>query len=119
MRHAKFTPNPEIKYTITDGFPFFLYDPEGDGFTFFKTQEERDKRAAAVIKQYQGEYSGEGWSQEVEGVFAGTITARATKTNIEYPPPDNELDEERCDNDGKYWPEEAKDYCDYKLMPFA
>jgi len=105
------------KLLITEGYPYFIYDPDGDGHSFFKTEAERDEYAVECIEAYRSLYDEEGWGSEVDGVYVGVVTARATQTDVEYPPPASELDEENCDSNGRHWPDGAEYFCNYKMMP--
>lgn len=97
------------KYHPSVGFPYFIYDPSGDGFMYFSTESERDSYAESVIS----EYLDEGWNEEVECVVAGKVT-HSTQMVDKEERPDN-LDEDTCDTEGNYWGE--FDYkCGYKLL---
>ena len=85
-------------------YRFFLLDPEGDGWMFFKSAEERDAHAKKIIP----EYFQDGWSEDVEFVCAGTVTHIMKKTNVILRPPEDEIDEEGQDNDWEY-------KCNYEL----
>ena len=61
---------------------FFIYDPCGPEFMFFKTAEERDAASRDVIAAHCDEC----WSEEVERVVAGEVTHQAVKTNIQHRP---------------------------------
>jgi hypothetical protein len=43
----------ECKYRAEKDFPFWLYDPEGDGLTFYRTGADRDRAAEDAIALYQ------------------------------------------------------------------
>ena len=97
---------------------FFLYDPEGDGFMYFKTAEERDEASDGVIQQYIDD----GWSEEVEQVIAGEITHHAVMRDVEISPLREGYS---CDEDYEDAIEEFGgcgdwDYkCNYKLAPIS
>jgi hypothetical protein len=91
-------------------FRFFIYDPEGHGFLYFRTAEDRDTAAPDVIR----DYCDDGWSEEVESVIAGEITHTCQKTNVEQRP--EVVDEEGYDGEGNYWAEEWDFKCDYALV---
>lgn len=91
-------------------FRFFIYDPEGHGFLYFRTAEDRDTAAPDVIR----DYCDDGWSEEVECVIAGEITHTCKKTNVEQRP--EVVDEDGYDGEGNYWAEEWDCKCDYALV---
>ena len=93
--------------------PYFYHDPEGDGFMYFATSQERDKAADEAIKNYLDD----GWAEEVVYVMAGKVTHRATQTDLVKRPPDEELDEDNCDGEGRYWDADWDAVCNYKLLP--
>lgn len=91
---------------------YFVYDPDGDGFMYYATEEERDKEAAAIINGYFDH--SDGWCRDVGNVVAGELTHSAQECDIKWRPTDEELDEDGCDEDGDYW--DDYDYkCNYKL----
>jgi hypothetical protein len=98
-------------------FRFFLYDPDGDGFMFFATAEERDQAAPGVIS----EYSDDGWSEEVTGVCAGELTATTHQTGVEHKPRREDFDsEEDFEGAMEDWPNHDFDTtCNYELKPLA
>lgn len=101
------------KYWPAKERPFFVYDPEGDGFVYFATEQERDDHAHDCIQAYLND----GWSEEVVNVVAGVLTHRAAQVDRIDRPPKEEIGEDGCDEDGNYWPEEFDYICDYKLLP--
>ena len=91
--------------------PYFVYDPDGDGFTYFATEEERDRFSEECIKSYLDD----SWDEGVTRVIGGKITHRAAEVDrVDRPP---EVDEEGCDHEGHYWPQDAEYMCGYKLLP--
>jgi len=100
-------------WRLSEDTPYFVFDPEGDGFTYFKDEAERDSYAEDCIL----EYLEEGWSEEVVNVVSGEITHRATQTNLVQRPDDAELDEDGYDEEGKHWPTEWDYICDYEMLP--
>ena len=91
-----------------------LYDPDGEGVTFHKSQEDRDAYAKKLIEEYLTE--GE-WNEEVTQVFAFVVTDRATAVNIIERK--GELDDDGYDENDEYWQSHDVDYkCDYELRPF-
>ena len=102
-------PDPEYR--------FFLYDPEGDGFMFFRSAEERDAAAGETISVYLDD----GWAEEVEGVFAGEVTHHTIRTNVTRKPKREHFDsEEDFDDAMNEFGDPDWDYtCDYELRPLA
>lgn len=101
----------ETHWKATSEFRFFIFDPEGDGFCYFKSKEDRDAAASGVIQGYLDD----GWSEEVERVVAGEVTHTCQQTNVEHRPSEDQIDEEGCDGEGNYW----GDYeyrCNYELV---
>lgn len=94
--------------------PFFLYDPEGEGMTFYATAEERDAAAKEVINLF---LDGDGWSPEVENVVAGELTLFATEVDRVGRPSD--LDEDGNDVNGDYWPPDCEWLCRYEMRPLT
>lgn len=90
---------------------FFVFNPEGDGFAFYKTAEERDAAAKEMIQMYLD--SGE-WSPEVQSVFSGEVTHRATEVNRVDRPDDLE---DGVDGEGRYWPEDCDYLCKVEMRP--
>lgn len=107
--------NANIRHTPNNTHVYGLYDPEGDGFTFYAAAKERDKAAERVIRAY---LDGGEWHEEVTGVFAFVVTHRATAVNVVHPV--GPIDEEGYDENGEYWPDTDCDRkCDYALRPLA
>ena len=105
-------PDAKVKHWIfSPDRPYFVHDPEGDGFSYYATEEERDKHAEECIQ----EYLDDGWSEEVVFVMAGKITHRATQVDLEKRP-DN-LDEDNLDEEGNYWDSDWDYKCNYELRP--
>jgi hypothetical protein len=102
---AKWYPSPEHR--------FWLFDPEGDGMTYYRTEEARDEAAALAIQTY---LDGE-WAEEVESVAAGEVTHYAGKVDVETRPDD--LDEEGCDRGGTYWGPDVGMMYNYALVPMT
>lgn len=98
----------------SDNRPFFVYDPEGDGFTYYATEQERDEAAEMVIQGYLDE----GWSEEVTSVVAGILTHKSTQTNLQERPDDDKINEDNEDEDGTYWGDWTH-ICNYELLPIA
>ena len=93
--------------------PYWLYDPEGDGMVYYRTQDVRDAAARAAILRYVTD--GDGWEEDVEFVAAGMLTHFAQCLDKEHRP--DELDDDGCDGDGMYWAEDVEWRGDYTLEP--
>lgn len=99
------TPHPE--------YPFWLYSPECDGMTFWRTAKERDDYAKKDIDTY---LDGNEWIEEVEGICAGICTHRIEACDVIKPV--GVIDEDGCDEVGEYWPDDSvASKCNYALMP--
>lgn len=79
-RDTKWYPSPD--------YPFFLFDPEGDGMTYFRTREDRDAAAHDAIQGYLDD----GWSEEVTRVVAGDVTHHTVARGVEFCPLQHEFD---------------------------
>lgn len=92
-------------------YKYFSYCPE-DGFDTHETLEDALLNANGIIPNYLDE----GWSEDVTGVFVGTITHAATMCDkVERA---GEVDEHGYDAKGEHWPEPDWAYkCDYKMLP--
>jgi hypothetical protein len=93
-----------------------LYDPEGDGLTFYLNATERDVVAEKVIQSY---LDGNEWFEEVTEVFAFMVTHRAIAVDVLQPvgkiDPDDGYDEA-----GEYWPNaDCECKCNYAMKPFS
>lgn len=91
-------------------FRFFIYDPDGNGFLYFRSAEDRDAASDEVIRNYLDD----GWSEEVENVVAGEITHTCEKINVVQRP--DVIDDDGLDEGGDYWAEEWDCKCDYGLV---
>lgn len=91
-------------------YKYFSYCPE-DGFDTHETLEDALLNANGIIPNYLDE----GWSEDVTGVFVGTITHRATMCDkVERA---GEVDEHGYDEDGEHWPDPDWEYkCNYKMF---
>ena len=105
----------DFKHKASSEYRFFLFDPEGDGMTFFKNEAERDAYAKVSVKAYSSD--GEGWSEDVECVCAGTVTHIVTKTGVVKRPPPEEIDEAGMTEEGNWWDADWSEMCDYELLP--
>jgi hypothetical protein len=54
------------RYTPSSTHLYGLYDPDGDGITFYKSAAERDEAAEETIQNYLSD--GE-WCDDVTGMF--------------------------------------------------
>jgi hypothetical protein len=91
-------------------YPFFHYDPEGDGFVYFKTEADRDEAANIEIRNH---LDNDGWSEDVANILVGKVTGRGKMVDISLP--DGELDEDGCDEAGEWWDSDCDYKCDYKI----
>jgi hypothetical protein len=101
----------EKSYTPKIGFEFFYSDPDGDGFVYFKSEQERDDAVNEAI----ADYLQDGWNEEVENVTIGKITGVAAKVDVTIRSTD--LDEDNCDEDGVYWDSDHDYTCNYEIKP--
>jgi len=93
---------------------YFLYDPEGDGMQYFDSVDDRDKAAAAAIKD---SHSNDGWGEEVINIVVGEVTHSAQEYDRTERPPDAEIDEDGYDQEGDWWDSDWTVKCNYKMMP--
>jgi hypothetical protein len=100
-----------MKTTPDKGHIYGLYDPEGSSHAFYATEKERDDAAEEAIKVYCDGT----WWDEVESVFAFTVTAKATQVDAKHP--EGELDDEGFDENGDYWEFDIDFSCNYALKP--
>jgi hypothetical protein len=106
------TRSSDCRSTPNKDYVFGLYDPDGEGLSFYKTESHRDDSAKEIIKGYLDNNE---WTGEVEGVFAFVVTHQARQANIIYPA--GELDEDGYDGEGNYFQEADSYNCDYELKP--
>lgn len=102
-----------MKQTPDKDHVYGLYDPEGNGHIFYATEKERDEVAEKAIQTYLDDT----WSEEVEGVFAFTVTAKATQVDVKHPK--GKLNEDGYDENGDYWNPDVDFACNYALRPLA
>ena len=101
----------ERSYTPKIGFEFFYHDNCGDGFVYFKSEQERDEAAEDAISEYlQGE-----WNEEVESIIIGNVAGVVVKVDVVVRPED--LDQDNCDEDGVYWDSDHDYTCNYEIKP--
>lgn len=89
----------DVKYGPSAEYRYWLYDPEGDGMTYYRTAEARDEAAKKAIDGYLDD----DWHEEVELVAAGEVTHFVQCLDKKQRPAD--LDDELRDGDGTYWGE--------------
>ena len=110
----------DIKYAPSPEYRFWVYDCNGDGMSYFKDAHQRDCYAEEVVEHYLDE---DGWSEDVTGCCCGEVTAFAQQVDVHKRPPDSEteddggVDEEGCDGEGRYWPPDVTEICNYKMLP--
>jgi hypothetical protein len=102
-----------ISGTPTSEFRFFIFDHANGEFSFYRSTEDRNAASEAVINQYLDD----GWDEDVEYVYAGEVTAMATKVDVIERPPENQIDEDGMDEDGRFWPGDVEYCCGYELRP--
>lgn len=106
MKRPQYRPTPEYRY--------WLFDPEGNGMTYYQTVEERDSEAKKAIDAYL-DMDGDGWAEEVEMVAVGEVTHSAQAVDKQMRPADEDLDEAGCDGEGTPWPDEMSWRGNYTL----
>ena len=102
-----------MTWTFEKENPYFVYDPEGDGFTFFATEADRNKYSEECI----AEYLEDGWNENVVCVIGGKVTHRATQVARVNRPDKGEIDASGFDSEGNYWASEFDYVCRYGLLP--
>ena len=99
------------KYNPDKDYPYFLYNPEGNGFEYFRTKELRDNCASDEVQAYLDD----AWDEQVTDIVVGEVTGQASMVDVEVKP--TTTDEEGVDGEGSYWPDDCDCRCDYKVMP--
>lgn len=99
------------KYNPEPDYPYFYYDPEGDGFVYFKSEKIRDEWANDAVQAYLDD----AWDEQVTNIVTGKITGQASMIDVEVKP--STTDEEGIDGEGSYWPDNCDYRCDYKIKP--
>jgi hypothetical protein len=107
--------SPVVKRSPDAEHTFWVYSPEGDGMTFWKTEQERNDYTEREIKSYLDDRAWNEWIEEVEWVCAGVVTHRAKAVDIMCRV--GELDDEGYDENDEYWEAEAEIKCNYALRP--
>ena len=105
---------PDVKHRPHPEYRYWLYDPEGDGMTYYRTKEARDSAAKQAIDCYLED----GWAEEVELVSAGEVTHFAQVLNKTMRPSDEDL-EDGCDENGLDWPDGMDWRGNYALEPLT
>lgn len=105
----EFSSKPSSEYR------FYLYDPEGEGMIYFKSAEKRDAFAESLLADYKDTESG--WWEEIEYASRGEVTEFPQVLDKKPRPPEHELDEDQCDSDGVYWPDELEWRGNYTWEP--
>ena len=95
--------------------PYFVFDPQGDGFSYFETAGERDSFTKGAIDNYLDD----SWNDEVTDIIAGVITHKIVQTNRTDRPAVDDIDEDGIDGEGLYWGGDEEYVCDYKLSPWG
>lgn len=93
---------------------YFLRDPDGAGWVEFATAEDRDE---CVNDLLTSALDGDEWDSAVECICVGIITGRAKRVRVEKRPPEEELDENDCDEDGQHWPDGIEERFDVEIVP--
>jgi hypothetical protein len=105
----------ELKYKTHphNDYPYWLFDPCWEGMMFFRTEADRDAAAEEAIAGHLDEH----WSEEIEHVCCGVVTHFAQCLDKTERPED--LDEENCDGEGSYWPDDMGWRGNYKMEPLT
>lgn len=103
----------ENSYFPSSEYRYWLYDPEGDGMVYFNSVAARDKNAESCVQGYL-DYA---WDETVENIACGEVTHFAQCLNKQLRPDD--IDEDGCDEEGIYWPEEMAWRGNYKMEPIS
>lgn len=74
------TSTPKSSDTPSQEYRFFIYDPAGWGFKYYRSAADRDACSDAIIQAYLDD----GWDEEVENVVAGEVTHTCQKVNVEH-----------------------------------
>lgn len=105
----------DVSHRPTAGYTYWLFDPWGDGMTYYRTAQERDEAGAIAVAAYLDG----GWDEDVEHVAAGEVTHSAQVLHKRMRPPQEDLDDESCDGEGTHWPAEIEWRGNYKLEPLT
>lgn len=94
------TENDAYKLRPSSRYRFFVFDPH-DGFLYFPDREARDAYARDRVEDYLDPDCG--WDELVEDIAVGELTGVVEAVERRERPPDEELDEDECDEDGRWW----------------
>jgi hypothetical protein len=103
----------DFKYNPEPDYPYFHYNPEGDGFVYFKSESERDEATKDAIQGYLDD----GWDESVVNIVAGKVTSQASMVDVELKP--DEMDDNGEPLDGTYWDADWDYKCNYELKPLG
>ncbi len=95
----------------TKEYKYFVHEPEGDGFTYFLSEKERDDFAKTLIQDYLQD----GWGDGVDSIVTGILTHTTEQTNVRHRK-DQVFDEEGCDGEGVWWDDDWDYICGYELI---
>jgi hypothetical protein len=100
------------KHTGDPNHRYFMYSPEGDGFTFYTTEEECKAAAEKEIHTYKDDGY---WFEEVEGIFIGIVTHEVHEKVLETRP-ENYYDMTEDERDDLWpYPDDAERIVTYEL----
>ncbi len=106
---AKSAPHSDYGYIPSKDHQWFFYDPEGDGMTFCKTEEEALSGADQAILQSLDEC----WSECVDQICYGKIVQAAAQVD-RVDRPEN-VGADGYTPDGVHWPQDCELMCNYRL----
>ena len=70
---------------------YFVYDPNGDGFIIFDTEDEAREYADEVLDIERDNAIGDEWSSDVEGLCWGKIAEQLVSFNVEPDEDDEDI----------------------------
>ena len=106
---AKSAAHSDYGYIPSKDHQWFFYDPEGDGMTFCKTEEEAFSGADQAIWQSLDEC----WSECVDQICYGKIVQAAAQVD-RVDRPEN-VGADGYTPDGAHWPQDCEFMCNYRL----
>lgn len=95
----------------TAKFRFFIHDPEGHFFLYFRNAADRDEALPTIIDNYRAD---DGWNDEVKNIMAGEVSSVCQQTDFQARP--EQINENGRDENGTYWQEGWKYICDYEMV---
>jgi hypothetical protein len=105
-------PKLKCQFEPSEAHPFFLYDPEGQGVTYYATTAERDAAAEAAIADCLED--GEWW-EDTGMICVGVVTHSAQKVDV-IRREDVVIDlEDGLDGEGRSWPPGIDEMYNYKM----